>query len=389
MKVAIVSPYSLDVVGGVQAHVLSLAQALRAAGDQVLVLGPAAARDASGDAGWRAVGRSVAVPANGSLAPIAPGPSSAFRLRMILRRARPDVIHVHEPLVPVLGPAAVLGAPAPRVLTFHATAEGGALPVLYRGVRAPARAVVDRGEVRTAVSEVAARFHGAMLGLDPSSFVIVPNGVDVARFRTAERRTGGSRLVFLGRLEHRKGADVAVRAFLELAPQRPRLQLRVLGDGPLAAELAALVAAAPLEVRSRVELLGRVEPDALPRLLSESDVAVLPARGGESFGIVLLEVMAAGLPIVATDIPGYRAVARPGREALLVRPGDHEDLAGAIARVLDDDARADALRSAGLARAAAYDWAHLALRMRGVYARAIEMRATRAPRSMRKATRGG
>ena len=382
MRVALVSPYALDVVGGVQAHVLSLADALRRAGDEVLVLGPTADPDVAlhTPKGGRVlgVGRTVAVPANGSRAPIALAPAAAARTRALLRRAAPDVVHVHEPLVPVVGPAAVLATEAPVVLTFHATAEGGTLPRLYRAVRAPARRIVARGGALTAVSPVAAAFHAHMLGIDPIDLTIVPNGVDVARFagaataRTDRRVTTAQasderRIVFLGRLEHRKGADVAVRAFRMLAAERPGLHLRVLGDGPLRATLERLAADAHADVAARVELAGRVDPSELPGLLADADVAVLPARGGESFGIVLLEAMAAGVPIVATDIPGYRAVAREGREALLVPPDDARALADALARLLDDDALAERLRAAGRTRALEHDWSAVAARMREVY----------------------
>jgi len=380
VRVAIVSPYALDVVGGVQAHVRSLAQALRSAGDEVLVVGPSSdGPDTASEWGTRSVGRTLSVPANGSRAPIALGPRAVLLVRDVLRRAAPDVVHVHEPLVPVVGPAAVLAGRAPRVLTFHAAAEGGSLPALYRAVRGPARRVIARGDELTAVSPVAAAFHARMLGLDPDRFTVVPNGVDVARFAVAAAAAASRppadrserRIVFLGRLEHRKGADVAVRMFLRLAEQRSDVRMQVLGDGPLASELARLRAGAPGAVAARLELAGRADPEALPRLLAAADVAVLPSRGGESFGIVLLEAMAAGVPIVATDIPGYRAVARPDREALLVPPGDVAGLLAAVTRVLDDHALAGRLRSAGGARADAHDWTAVADRMRAVYVRAV------------------
>ena len=382
MRIALVSPYALDVVGGVQAHVLALADALSRRGDEVLVLGPSAggvlADRTTGGVRMLGVGSSISVPANGSRAPLALGPAAALRVRDVLRHAAPDVVHVHEPLVPVVGPAAVLAIDATRVLTFHATAEGGTLPWLYRAVRAPGRRIVGDAHALTAVSPVAAAFHARALGLDTSRITIVPNGVDVARFsgsaRATGRRNGCEQLVFLGRLEPRKGADVVVRAFLLLAVERPELQLRVLGDGPLAGELRRIVADAPSGVARRVELSGRVEPSALPRLLADADVALLPARGGESFGIVLLEAMAAGLPIVATDIPGYRAVARHEREALLVPPGDAAALARATARLLDDGALAERLAVAGALRAAEHDWAVVGDRMRALYASASERR---------------
>lgn len=375
MKVAIVSPYDLSVAGGVQVHVTSLADALRARGDQVRIVGPGP--DGPGRSG---LGGSLPVPVNGSRAPVALDPRVIGRVRSVLRRLAPDVVHVHEPLVPNVGPAAVLCATAPVVLTFHAMAEAGLLPRAYRAVRGPARAIVARAGALTAVSPVAAAFHARAIGVDVERITIVPNGVDVARFSAPEATgptaadpdAGGGRIVFLGRLEHRKGADLAVRAFLRLAEQRPGLRLEVLGDGPEAPRVRAALAAAPTASRARVAMKGRVLPADLPALLAAADVVLLPSRGGESFGLVLLEAMAAGAVLVASDIPGYRAVARHEVEAILVRPGDVEGLAGAVGRVLDDQGLQRRLRSAGRRRAAQHDWSVIAERMREVYVAAID-----------------
>jgi len=382
VRVAIVSPYALDVAGGVQAHVRSLARALRDSGDEVLVLGPShdgrTVTDAASDESpMHVIGRTVRVPVNGSRAPVALDPATAMGVRRLLRRAAPDVVHVHEPLVPMIGPAALTAGVGARVATFHASADAGPLPRLYRAVRTPARRVLAQAHALTAVSPVAAAFHARMLGRDAATLTVVPNGVDVARFASARGRApvrpdrDGSRLVVLGRLEHRKGVDVAVRAFLRLAPDRPGLTLRVIGDGPQRSSIERLRERAPDDVAARLELVGRAAPDELPALLADGDVAVLPARGGESFGIVLLEAMAAGLCVVATDIPGYRDVARSGTEAVLARPDDVGSLAGAIARVLDDEGLRGRLRSAGAARAAEHDWVVVAERTRAVYAEAL------------------
>jgi phosphatidyl-myo-inositol alpha-mannosyltransferase len=377
MRIALVSPYDLDVVGGVQAHVLALAAALRATGDEVHVLGPG-----SPALGRTGLGRSRSIPANGSRAPISLAPRAAFELRRQLRALRPDVVHVHEPLVPLIGLVAASTRVAPVVMTFHASAERGALAPLYRLVRAPARLIVRRAARSIAVSDVAASFHARALGLDPSAFLRVPNGVDVARFAggahddsdangASSEAAVGERIVVLGRLEHRKGVDVAVRAFLSLAAARPSATLLLLGDGPLRSRITALIDGAPPEVASRVTLQGRVEPEELPALLQRASVLVVPSRGGESFGIVLLEGMAAGVPLVASDIPGYRAVARPEREAVLVPPDDPGALAAGIRRVLEDRDLRASLVSAGRERAAAHDWSRVAATLRVVYAEAV------------------
>ena len=371
MRIALVAPYDLDVVGGVQSHVAELAVRLRGAGDDVLVVGPGRGGD-RGDGAVR-VGRATAVPANGSRAPLALGPRAAVRTRAALRRFRPDVVQVHEPLVPVVGPVAALTGVAPTVLTFHAHASAGALPALARAAGPLGRALARRAAALTAVSPLAASFHAGALGLDPAAMRVLPNGVDVARFavpRRAPADDGTRTVLFVGRLEPRKGPDVALAAFAALAGSRPGLRLRIVGAGPLEAALRRDLATLPPAVAGRVELVGRVPQDRLPSVLAAADVAVVPSRGGESFGIVLLELLAAGTPVVAADLPAYRAVARPDREAVLVPVGDAEGLAAGVAAVLDDTARADRLVAAGRARAATFDWDRVATDVRAVLAAA-------------------
>jgi phosphatidylinositol alpha-mannosyltransferase len=384
VRVALVSPYDLDVVGGVQSHVTALAAALRALGDDVLVVGPGghdgpdgadgSDRSARDGAGTVRVGGSVRVPANGSRAPVALAPRAVTRTRAALAGFRPDVVQVHEPAVPVVGPAAVLGTSAPIVLTFHAAAEGGTLPRLARLARPVGRALVRRAAALTAVSAEAAAFHARALGLDPDRFTIVPNGVDAARFGAHRQAPGagadGPTLLFVGRLEPRKGADLALEAFARLASDRPALRLRVVGAGPAGRALAGRVADLPPDVAARVELLGAVTQADLPRIMAAADVALVPSRGGESFGIILLELMAAGTAIVASDLAGYRAVARSGREAVLVPPGDAAALAAAAARLLDDRAAAAALVAAGRDRSEEYAWPRVAARVRAILAAA-------------------
>ena len=281
-------------------------------------------------------------------------------------------MQVHEPLVPLVGPAAALAGAAPTVLTFHAHASGGTLPRLARAARPLGRALLRRAAALTAVSDVAAGFHAAALGIAPSALRVVPNGVDTARFAADRVRAAGLPpvLLFVGRLEPRKGADLALAAFARLAADRPDLRLRVVGAGPLEADLRRRSAALPPTVAARVELRGRVPQDRLPAELAAADVAIVPSRGGESFGIVLLELMAAGTPVVASDLAAYRAVARPDREALLVGVGDDAALAAAVARVLDDAALARRLAAAGRARAADFDWDRVAGATREVLAAA-------------------
>jgi phosphatidyl-myo-inositol alpha-mannosyltransferase len=360
VRIALVSPYDLTVPGGVQSHVRHLAAELRATGDQVVLVGPGHAE------GHLGVGGSARVPFNGSVAPIALGPAAIGRTRRLLARLRPDVVHVHEPLVPVVGLTAALGAQAPVVATFHAWSEAAHL---YRLARPLGRRVLDRAAVVIAVSPAAAAYHGDALGVPADRFRIVPNGVEVARFRSAralERLAdpGRTTLLFVGRLEPRKGLEPLVLAFVRLREQRDDLRLLVVGDGGERERCQGLL---PPRLREEVVFLGRVGDDELPGCYAAADVYVSPALGGESFGIVLLEAMAAGTPVVASDLPGYRSVVEDGVSGRLVPPGDADALARAIAEVVDDPARRDALAAAGSHAAGRYDWPAVAGEVRACY----------------------
>lgn len=364
MHIALVSPYALDVPGGVQAHVADLSRALRARGEEVSVVGP-------GDGDHVRVGGARPISFNGSKAPIALSPAAVRATRGALRDLAPDVVHVHEPVVPAVGVAAATSDVAPVVATFHAWSDSVRA---YRAARSLARKAVRGVAGRLAVSEAAADFHARALGVSPQAFTIVPNGVEVARFADAEpieaiaddpRPT----LLFVGRLERRKGLEVLVRAFTRLKAKRPDLRLHVVGDG---AERTRCEALLPATLRADVVFHGRVDHDALPRFYRSCDLYVSPALGGESFGIVLLEAMAAGAPIVASDLPGYRSVARDGGQGRLVPPGEPAALAEAIDALLDNEALRAAMAAEGRRTVAAYDWPVVADRLRTIYLDVIE-----------------
>jgi phosphatidyl-myo-inositol alpha-mannosyltransferase len=372
VKVALVSPYALEVPGGVQAHVDALAAALRRRDHEVTVLGPGTGRPRghAGDDDVVRLGRHLPVRFNGSVAPIALSPLVARTTRRALTELGPDVVHVHEPLVPWAGLAAATSDVAPVVGTFHAWSDDSRL---YRASRPLARRVAAGLAVRLAVSEAAAGYHAGALGVPVSSFRIVPNGVDVDRFASAEpfpELVDPERpaLLFVGRLERRKGLEPLVRAFTRLKTDRPELRLLVVGDGPERDRCQALL---PGRLRSDVSFLGRVDADDLPRFYASADIYVAPALGGESFGIVLLEAMAAGCPLVASDIPGYRSVATDGRQGRLVPPGDPVALAGAIGVLLDNEALRRAMAAEGRRTVGDYDWARVAARVADTYEDAL------------------
>jgi phosphatidylinositol alpha-mannosyltransferase len=364
VRVALACPYAWDSPGGVQVHVRELGERLRGRGHQVLVLTPSRERPAEP---WvRAVGRPVEVPYNRSTAPIDPRPWSVRPVRQLLSTFRPDVVHAHEPFTPSASMWATLSSPAPVVATFHSGAERSLLfdlaaPVLRRMGR--------RIAVRIAVSERAAAFARARLG---GEFRVVPNGLDVASFAAAEPADlgPGRRLLFVGRLHRRKGFPVAVEAFRLLADRRPDIRLIVAGDG---GERATADRLQP-PVRARVTFLGTVTRDELPRYHTACDLLIAPSLGGESFGYVLVEAMAAGLPVVASRIPGYDEVVHDGREGFLVPPGDPHAVAEAAAKVLDDPALARSMGNAGRTRVARYDWAVVAGQIEAAYREALGLR---------------
>jgi phosphatidyl-myo-inositol alpha-mannosyltransferase len=346
VRIVLVCPYAWDAAGGVQVHIGDLHRHLLARGHEVRVLSPFRARSAA--AGVVPAGRAIPIPYRGTVAPIAPWPAVG-RLRWALRRWRPDVVHVHEPFTPSTSMWTTLASPAPVVATFHAFLDRSRTLELARPLLGPVRRRLD---VVIAVSDAAARFLAtAVPGLDP---VVIPNGVEVGAFAAAtpEDLPPGPTIVWVNRLDPQKGFTVALDAFERLLIDHPDAWFVVAGDGPDRAAVEGL----PPAVRARIRMLGAVAHARVPGLMRAADVVISPAVGQESFGIVLVEAMASGVPVVATDIPGYRQVIRDGVEGLLVAPGDPSALAAAIGHLLADRVTADTLAKAGREHARFFDW---------------------------------
>lgn len=354
MRIGLVCPYSLTLPGGVQGQVLGLARSLRALGHEVRVLGPCDGPPP--DAGVTPLGNCVPLAANGSVAPIAPDLPCALRTIRALRDEGFDVVHLHEPLVPGPCMTAAVVANAPLVGTFHAAGESAA----YRWAPGPLRWLAGRLAIRSAVSGDAARLAGSHLG---GHYRHLFNGVEVDRFAKATAwPTDGPTVLFVGRHEERKGLAVLLAA-LDALPAATRVW--VAGDGPDSERLRAGCH------DERVEWLGRIDDDERNRRLRGADVLCAPSLRGESFGVVLLEAMAAGTPVVATDLAGYANVARQGREGLLVPPGDAEGLGAALASVLAGGGTARDLVEAGRVRADELSMDRLAERYVALYHEAV------------------
>ena len=352
MRVGLVSPYSLTIPGGVQGQVLALARSLRGQGHHVRVLGPCDGPPPDG--GVTPLGNSVPTAANGSVAPLAPDPSAQLRTIRALRDEDFDVLHLHEPMCPGPTMTSILFKNAPLVGTFHAAGTSASYKWLNVGVRW----LAGRLDHRCAVSEDAKKLAAEALGGD---YTMVFNGVEVDRFAKATPwPTDGPTIFFVGRHEPRKGLAV----LLDALPRLPRDVRRWIGsDGPDTARLQARVAGDP-----RVEWLGRVGEEEKAARLRAADVFCAPSLRGESFGVVLLEAMAAGTAIVASNLPGYANVARAGRDALLVEPGNSEALAETLVRVLQEPATARELVESGEQRADHFSMDRLASIYVDIYA---------------------
>lgn len=344
MRIVLVTPYSWTAPGGVNMHVRELSGHLRARGHEVRILAPA---DGPVEPGVIALGRTLAIPVNRGVARLAFGPRIAGRVRRIMKRTRPDLIHVHEPLAPSASLlASLLGGRAPLVVTFHSGADSATL----RLGRALLRPFKGRFTVAIAVSEFARDLVEPSLG---APVRVIPNGVETSLYSTIPAADPTERIVlFFGRLEARKGPQVLIAALPALFARVPDARVVVAGDGPLRAELEAGV---PEGFRDRVSFPGAFGTPERIELLRRANVVCLPATG-ESFGYTLVEAMAAGRAVVASDDPGYMCVATDGEEAVLRPPSDPGAFAEALADLLLDPVAATALGARARKAAARYDW---------------------------------
>ncbi|MBA3280856.1 MAG: glycosyltransferase family 4 protein [Acidimicrobiia bacterium] len=353
MRIGMVCPYSLSVPGGVQEQVLGLARALRVKGHPTRVLAPV---DGPPPDGWvTSLGNSIPTVANGSVAPIAPDPSAQLRLIRAVRDEGFDVLHLHEPLAPGATMTACLLKPTPLVGTFHAA--GSSASYVYFS---PAlKWMSSRLDIRAVVSAEAEALAKEHLG---GTYEHLFNGVEIDRFAKADPwPTEAPTIFFLGRHEPRKGLDVLLQAL----PMLPAdLQVWIGSDGPETERLRVRHAGDP-----RLSWLGRLSDEEKRRRLRAADVFCAPSLRGESFGVVLLEAMAARTAIVAADLSGYRLVVRPDRDGLLVPPGDVRALGTALARVLGDADLRDRLVASGNERATEFSMDRLADLYLGLYER--------------------
>ena len=363
MRIGIVCPYSFDVPGGVQFHVRDLAEYFLGQGHHASVLAPADEDTPLPDY-VESVGRAVAVRYNGSVARLSFGPLTAARVGRWLDRGHFDVVHLHEPVTPSISVLALWAAEGPVVATFHTSnLRSRAMQAAYPLIRPS----LEKISGRIAVSEDARRTVTTHLGGDA---VVIPNGVNVARFATApstERWTGTANaptIAFLGRIdEPRKGLPVLAAAMPRVLERHPGTRLLVAGPGDASAARERLDPA----VARATEFLGAISDEDKASLLASVDLYVAPHTGGESFGIVLVEAMSAGAPVVASDLPAFLRVLDGGRAGAAFRSEDSDDLAAQVLRLLGDPAGRAGLEEAGRRRAQVFDWSVVAEDVMAVY----------------------
>jgi phosphatidylinositol alpha-mannosyltransferase len=365
MKVGIVCPYSLDVPGGVQSHVMDLGRALRRLGHEVDVLAPAD-EDSPVPAFVTPAGKALGIPYNGSVARLSFGPRSFARVRRWIREHDFDVLHLHEPTAPSLSFLALMVADGPIVATFHTSTPRSRALSAFQLVLQP---FLEKITARIAVSALARRVQVEHLGGDA---VEIPNGVDVAFYADASPLAGypreGGTIGFVGRFtEPRKGMPVLLGAVRRLLPEFPSLELMVVGRG----DQDDLRADAGPALADRLVLLGQADDKTKAQAMRSMDVYCAPNTGGESFGVILTEAMAAGTAVVASDIDAFRRVLDDGAAGVLTAVNDEAALADGIRRMLTDPVARAELAAAAQRRVAAFDWSVVATQVVRVYETAI------------------
>jgi phosphatidylinositol alpha-mannosyltransferase len=373
VKIGIVSQSYYPRYGGVTEHVHHTAVELRRRGHEVLIITSHFRRGESENGnGVARIGYNLLIPFNGAFVDLAVGLRLEQQMRDLLRTWDFDILHTHAPLVPTLPLMAVKAAGCGQVGTFHTTGGRSRLLELMKGYLAP---LIEKLDARIAVSTTARDFAATYF---PGRYEVIPNGVDVERFHPALqpfdawREPGRINLLFVGRLDPRKGVQLLLDAMPEVVERTAgRARLLVVGDSYLRSRFEHSV---PAALREHVRFLGHVPTSDLPRWYATGDIFVSPATGNESFGIVLLEAMACGRAVVASDIPGYRSVVVPEVNGVMVPPGDRGALARSLAGLADDPDRRQALATRARARALEFAWPRVTDRIEAVYREVVARR---------------
>lgn len=369
MKVGIVSPYAYPRPGGANSYIRESYEELRRLGHEVRIVTAPWGDDPPAQDVIQ-IGRAIAIPYNGSIGRVTMSVRLDYLVDRMLKREQFDVIHHHEPLVPFLSMQVLDRATCPSVATFHAF---GGFSLSYWLGRPIGEHYVRKLDARIAVSGAAKHFVSRYF---PGDYRIIPNGVDVTYYASArpfpEYRDGKVNILFVGRAERRKGAMYLLRAYAELKRSFPEIRLILASAGPELGDMRRFVRDQRL---GDVLFAGRVSDHDKARFYKTADVFCAPSTGQESFGIVLLEAMAAGRPVVASDIHGYKRVVQRNVTGLLVEPKDPGALCAALARLVADPAMRERMGHAGSERATEFDWPHVTAQLVEVYEEVLDRRA--------------
>jgi phosphatidyl-myo-inositol alpha-mannosyltransferase len=367
LKIALVSPYDYPYPGGVTEHIAHLEEQFTRLGHQVKIIAPSSTSDeqVSAMGNILKVGGVVNIPANGSVARITLSLRLSGRVKRILRAESFDVVHLHEPLVPALPLTVLYHSQAINIGTFHRF--GGTQMMYYYG-KPILRRFFNKLDGRIVVSEAAQQFVSRHFN---AKYMVIPNGIDVQNFGPhvppfRDLRDGKTNLLFVGRLEKRKGFSHLLRAYVRVKQQQPNVRLLVVGPYSQKSRMRYEKFLNQHDVGD-VYFTGYVSKEDLARHYRTCDIFCAPSTGGESFGIILLEAMASGRPIIASDIDGYRAVLHHEREGLLVPPADDEALAEGILQLVRNPDLARRMGRAGLDEAQQYSWEKVSQRVLAYY----------------------
>jgi phosphatidyl-myo-inositol alpha-mannosyltransferase len=375
MKIALVSPYDFSYPGGVVRHIISLENHFTRMGHSVKIIAPASKPVEDFGDRFIAIGKPRPIPTSGSIARITISLNLTDRVKQVLEDEKFDIIHLHEPLAPTLCVTVLRLSRTVNIGTFHASESRPSYrwtkPIFMSGLY---KKWFRRLNGRIAVSKPAMDFINKYF---PSSYEIIPNGIEMERYNPAvpplpQFKDGKINILFVGRLEKRKGLEYLLKAYRLVKPDHPECRLIVVGPGTrLRGKYLKMVSEANLE---DVVFVGGVDEYEKTRYYNTADIFCAPATGHESFGIVLLEAMATGKPVVASNIPGYASVISDGVEGLLVPPKQEVPLAQAISRIIRNRELGLDMGKRGMTKADKYSWEKVSVRVMDYYKKILSGR---------------
>jgi phosphatidyl-myo-inositol alpha-mannosyltransferase len=380
MKVGLVSPYDFASPGGVNDHVRHLAVRLQELGHETRIFAPSSRSDVNFDrALFYRIGTPIAIPVNDSVARITLSFHLANKVAAIIEEERFDVLHFHEPLMPALPMTMLRMSPTANVGTFHAFSRSNVGYYYGRPLLKPYLGHLHRA---MAVSEPARAFVGRYFPNFPMR--VVPNGIDLSVYKPGlppirHLRDENLNILFVGRLEKRKGLGDLLRAYRSIVDRVPKSRLIIVGDGPLRGKVESYISRHRLP---NVVMAGYVPESVKPRFYDSADIFCAPATGAESFGIVLLEALASGLPVVATEVPGYMSVLEPGLDSITVQPKNWRELAASLVILARDPALRSRMAAYAIQKARRYSWDSVATEVVEVYHEARKALAAQPERTL-------